>query len=345
MICPAWLARLTEVTNGRARFAMGALGSGRISCIVALALTDSSVLVEVAVDGRQARHLFAEHAHAMAYVDVRLPNGDRGIGSAFHVGEGVFVTARHVVENNSIVEVKITESLGILARDRLRLDLGREPTEEEIERENALYSLNGTVPRFTYYHPPLCISEGPYFSSSSDLDVAVFRVNNVHPATGVVRLGVHFDDWIGRNQWQMSEAVVLGYPPIPMVNQPVLVAAKAEIHTFVQPRHTRFVHFILSATPRGGFSGGAVIHESGDALGLVTSSLIEGSNPPELGFFAVLSIEGICQCLAEHSLYPETQREYHRLVLGIDPAPVLSGVFRPQLEGGELEVGSIEPKL
>jgi hypothetical protein len=37
-------------------------------------------------------------------------NGDQGIGSAFHVGEGVFVTARHVVEGMTIRELGITES-------------------------------------------------------------------------------------------------------------------------------------------------------------------------------------------------------------------------------------------
>jgi hypothetical protein len=130
----------------------------------------------------------------MAYVDVKLLNGDRSLGSAFHVGEGVFVTARHVVENSSIVEVRITESLGILAREHLTLILNREPTEEEIARENAIYSWNGEIPRFRYYHEPLHVSEGPYFPSIRDLDVAVFRVDNLNPAAGVIKLGIHWDD-------------------------------------------------------------------------------------------------------------------------------------------------------
>jgi hypothetical protein len=148
----------------------------------------------------------------MAYVDVKLPNGDRSLGTAFHVGEGVFVTARHVVENNSIIEVKITEHLGILAREYLRPILHREPTDEEVARQNETYRRDGEIPRFRYYHEPLHVSDGPYFSSAADLDVAVFRVDNLNPAAGIVTLGVHWDDWIYRVQWQMSEAVVLGYP-------------------------------------------------------------------------------------------------------------------------------------
>jgi hypothetical protein len=107
-----------------------------------------------------------------------------------------------------------------------------------------------------------------------------------------------------------------------MVNEPILVAAKAEVHTYVVRRHSRYVHFLLSATPRGGFSGGVAIHESGEALGIVTSSFVKGDNPPELGFFAVLSIEGIVNCLAESGLYPETQRRHHQSVLGLDPFPI-----------------------
>src|SRR5258705_13992409 len=37
--------------------------------------------------------------------------GDESIGSAFQVGEGVFVTARHVVENVVIREIRSTHAL------------------------------------------------------------------------------------------------------------------------------------------------------------------------------------------------------------------------------------------
>ena len=68
------------------------------------------------MDSSTARRLYADRAHALAYVDVEKPNGDRNIGSAFHVGEGVFVTARHIVEGNKIVEVKITEPVALNIR-------------------------------------------------------------------------------------------------------------------------------------------------------------------------------------------------------------------------------------
>jgi hypothetical protein len=105
-----------------------------------------------------------------------------------------------------------------------------------------------------------------------------------------------------------------------MVNYPVLIAARAEIHTFVVPRHAPAVHFIPSAMPRGGFSGGVAIHENGDALGVITSSFIGDDLPEQMGFFAVLSIEAIVKCLEENGLYPKHQRAYHKSILRPDPA-------------------------
>ena len=73
--------------------------------------------------------------------------------------------------------------------------------------------------------------------------------------------------------------------------------------------------------PRGGFSGGVAIHEDGDALGVITSSFLDGDVPEQIGFFAVLSIEAIIDCLTMNDMYPEFQRQYHKQALGIDPLP------------------------
>jgi hypothetical protein len=100
-----------------------------------------------------------------------------------------------------------------------------------------------------------------------------------------------------------------------MSTRPLLIAARAEIHGVVTPWHADAVHFLLSAIPRGGFSGGVAIQEQGDALGVVTSSFVKNSLPEELGFFAVLSVEAIRHCLIHNDLYPEVQRKYLESVL------------------------------
>jgi hypothetical protein len=67
------------------------------------------------------------------------------------------------------------------------------------------------------------------------------------------------------------------------------------------------VHFLLSAMPRGGFSGGVAISEFGFALGIITESLLSDNKPPELGFFAATSIECIYECLDAHKILPRCQ--------------------------------------
>lgn len=264
------------------------------------------------MDSRDARRLYARHANALAYIDVESRDRTRGIGSAFHVGGGVFVTARHVVEGRQIVEVRITEPVAVSTEEFMRKIMKMDVADDVIRgQDEALRSVTGVPPLYKHYLEPLELAEGPYFAENPALDVAVFRVREVHDAAGIVKLGVHWDDWVYRNLWQLSDAVVLGYPPIPMVTEPVLVAARADIHTFIVPRHAPAVHFLLSAMPRGGFSGGVAIHESGDALGVVTSSLIANERPEELGFFAVLSIEAIVKCLESNGLFPDIQREHH----------------------------------
>lgn len=272
------------------------------------------------MDSRTARILYSRHAAAMAYIDVRKPNGTRGIGSAFHVGNNVFVTARHVVENNEIIEIKITEPIGIDPEEYFRDVLKLDNAQERAQQHTKAWGLERPT-LMKHWLEPLRIIEGPKYHDHPDVDVAAFRVERTHANVGTVKLGIHFDDWIYRGIWQMSDAIVLGYPPIPLTNAPMLVAARGEINAFVVPRHAPFVHFILSAMPRGGFSGGVAIHEDGDALGVITSSFLDGDLPEQIGFFAVLSIEAIIHCLAINDLYPDFQRQYHKEVLGIDPLP------------------------
>jgi Trypsin-like peptidase domain len=280
------------------------------------------------MDSDRARVLFSQHAHAMAYIDVEKPDGVRSIGSAFHIGDGVFVTARHVVEGNRIVEIKITEPVGLTTADYFREVLKRDASEDEINEYDREFGQTSKYPSlFRHYLEPLNIVEGPYFSENPQLDVAAFRVEKLHHAAGVIKLGVHWDDWVPRGLWNLSDAIVLGYPPLPMSNAAVLIAARAEIHTFIVPRHVRYVHFILSAIPRGGFSGGVAIHEDGDALGVITSSFTQGDDPEHFGFLAVLSVEAIVDCLMRNKLYPEPQRQYHQSLLGLDPMKWIAPLF------------------
>jgi hypothetical protein len=121
-------------------------------------------------------------------------------------------------------------------------------------------------------------------------------------------LGKHLDDWIVRTNFILSEVIILGYPPIPLTRDPSLIAARAEVNAVVNLVPSSKSHFIVSATPRGGFSGGLALSEYDFALGLISSSLTNDHKAAELGFMAVISIEPIYECLALHKLLPECQK-------------------------------------
>lgn len=258
------------------------------------------------MNSREAQKLFLKHAAALALIEVQLPNGDISIGSAFHIGEGIFVTAKHVIQGNSISLVRITEPISI-SFDEFYQDMGL--TAEQLQRNaEAQKKVFGHLPRFKRYLKPLDIDGAPLFDSNPSVDLAAFRVRNLHPDVPAVELGWHYDDFICRDVWQLNEAIVLGYPPIPFTREPVLFADKAFINAFTSLRDCEFLHFILSCRPRGGFSGGLALHEEGFALGIITRSLIEGMGGAETGYLAVLSIESIRTFLSKHDLLPESQR-------------------------------------
>ena len=247
-----------------------------------------------------ARELYVRYAAALAYVAVRNRDGSESIGSAFHVGEGVFVTARHVVEGKEILEIATFAFIDVrLTGEEAERSLFTIKTEDEE------YKAHRVSPAI------LAVEAGPYYHPDDDVDVAVFRVVGIDPYTPAIPLGDHLDDWMGIDDFALTEVVILGFPPVPFARGPHLVAARGEVNALLDLRHARYVHFVVSAMPRGGFSGGVVLTtgQGGVALGVITQSLVMNSQPEQLGFMAVLSVEPIYECLATHRLLPKAQAD------------------------------------
>jgi hypothetical protein len=235
------------------------------------------------------QELYKRYSSAMAYISVQKPNGDQGIGSAFHVGEGIFITARHVVEGNKILKICTTE-------------------ERIISDPNGLMHYHNNPGTFTCIFPGCgTLRSGPFYHPNSQIDVAALIVDGLDPE--VVPLGSHLDDWINDEAFILASVLVLGYPPIPFSRSPVLFAARAEINAVIDKYTGGHPHFIVSTMARGGFSGGLCMIEWDFALGVVTESLVSNHSATELGYMAVLTVEPIYECLAHHKLIPAVQKE------------------------------------
>jgi hypothetical protein len=224
---------------------------------------------------------YVRAAGAVAFVAVIDAKGDEGIGSAFHIGNGIFVTARHVIEGMTIKEIATTKSAHLT---------------EEAGGKTA---------------PPrrLEIADGPYFGPDG-LDVAVFKVNLGRTPLPAITVSQHTDYELGENDLVLLDILVIGYPPIPFTTIPSQVVTLGQINAVVRVRHSPALHLIASATARGGFSGGVALDQSGVALALVTESLGQGDMPVETGYMSLLSIEPAVDLAAEkfgfgiHAGYP-----------------------------------------
>lgn len=276
------------------------------------------------MNSERTNYLFKQFAGAVAYVATERADGSHGIGSAFHVGDGVFVTARHVVEGLRIREIATTEHTYVYLTGEAAAGSQFSVVEDGQSR-----------PAYVVAPRVFELDAGPFFHSLwNDVDVAAFRVRNPDPRMPWVRLGDHLDDWLGTSDFVLSEVIILGYPPIPMTQRPHLVAARAEVNAQVDLRNGRHVHFILSAMPRGGFSGGLAVSEREIALGVITSSLLTNDNQLELGFFSVLSVEPIYNCLASHKLLPKCQAEGWDDFWNIEPEYFSRPDHGPTIGGG-----------
>ena len=224
-----------------------------------------------------AKQLYQRYSASMVAVVTVDKTGDQAIGSAFHIGDGAFVTARHVVDGRSC-HIEIDEYL-------LSTFAANRSTASRLDGDQQ-YSIEAKVHR------------------DPRKDVAVFSIP-VLADLPAIKLGSHLDDLIDDHAFVLNEVLILGYPPIPLAKRNVLVAARAQINAVVDLMTADHVHFIASATARGGFSGGVVLSEWDFALGVVTSSLVKNGAAEELGYLTVLSVEPILECLAQYDLLPK----------------------------------------
>ena len=62
------------------------------------------------IHGTPHRQLFDRFASGVAYITVTNKDGDENIGTCFHIGDNVYITARHIVEDSEITKVSTTNT-------------------------------------------------------------------------------------------------------------------------------------------------------------------------------------------------------------------------------------------
>src|SRR5579872_3131078 len=139
-------------------------------------MSDSKNNREQTVSKNPMRRLYDNYAAGVGYISVKDSIGDEHIGSCFHIGDGVFITARHVVENRMIKHIATTHSQTFYFE-----------TEET--------KTNGSVEVETPFKSWLTfLYEGPYFHPDDKIDIAALVLPGVKAP--VLPLGGHLDDWL-----------------------------------------------------------------------------------------------------------------------------------------------------
>ncbi len=236
------------------------------------------------------REAYEKYAGSVAYVEIRRPDATVGIGTAFHIGDGVFVTARHVVENVQITKIGTTEE--------------------------------STLDGLTISSRPAVgtLVDGPFFHPDPKVDLAVIRV------AGIEAPAIPIACYEPRQTPVLTHVLVMGYPPIPLSREPVLVAISGEVCAVVNNYQSDQPHLILSTMARGGLSGGIAFardaYEEEGTLGLITECLVADDKPAELGYLALLPIVTVYGCAGQFEskldwfLSPGRQEWAERVIRG-----------------------------
>ncbi|WP_413525214.1 S1 family peptidase [Photobacterium phosphoreum] len=233
-------------------------------------------------------HLYQSFKYSMVRITVRTESGDLSNGSAFHIGDGWLATAAHVVNGGEIEEI-VSEH----CHENLEIEKIICHSDDRVDLAIIKTNLN-----LTHYLTRTTIVGAPEGFVQTD-----------H-----VEIGGHLDDWIG-DELVLSKVLLMGYPPIPFSNGPVLLASVGEVNAIVDKYNGPHPHFIISNMGRGGYSGGPVLSEYGFLLGVLTESLVKNNQSEELGYSSAISVEPLLVLLQESGVYPGKNKETIEVLL------------------------------
>lgn len=217
----------------------------------------------------------------MVRIETLGPDDQIHSGAGFHVGNGIIVTAQHVIDYSlsKVITHHLHNELEVRKIHRHPNDL------VDLALLETNFNIDDALKNTTYMYTDGVRQPATERHSTS------------------IPIGGHLDDWIG-DELVLSEVLLLGYPRIPLSREPVLTAALGHVNAIIDRYLGPHPFFIVSCMARGGFSGGPAISEYGFLLGVITSSFVADDQELELGFNGVISIEPLLELLAAHQLRP-----------------------------------------
>jgi hypothetical protein len=141
-------------------------------------MSDSKNNREQKVSKNPLRRVYDYYAAGVGYVSVKDSAGDEHIGTCFHIGEGVFITARHVVEERIIKRIGTTHSQTLYFETEETRTNGS--VEIEIQYDSWLT---------THY-------KGPYFHPDEKIDIAALVLPSVNAHVVVLAGACNFGRWL-----------------------------------------------------------------------------------------------------------------------------------------------------
>jgi len=223
-------------------------------------------------------HAYHQLRGGMAQALGQDSKGQRATGAAFHVGDGVYVTAAHIA---TLRHLRIVPASGN--------GVGREIT----------------------------VSGSDILTAGDDrVDVALLRTEAV--ANVDLLIGTNWDDVIRDEDLMGWPILLMGFPVIPDSISAVLVMAPGHIAAVIDRDKRKHVHYVTSALPRSGFSGSPLVVAVKDpwVMGVLTSALTPVGKPTEVGFGAAVSIEPVWHLLDKYNLAPGANAELIHAVRG-----------------------------
>jgi S1-C subfamily serine protease len=239
-------------------------------------------------DGHGKLPFYSRYSPCVIGLETEGPDGSRSMGTAFHIGDGYLVTARHVLEGRNVVSLVATA-----------------PASISLESLDAIYDPDDRV--------DLALLRSDFSLSHYMNETRVMLGGTEVEKVDHIQIGGHLDDWID-DGLVLMDVVIFGFPAVPTAREPVLVAAKGEVNAVIDP-YIGATHplFVVSPIARGGFSGGPVLTADGWLLGVVTSSLNTNYEQAEQGFAAALTVEPLLHMLFDLQIFPGSNRQlmYH----------------------------------